>query len=229
MSGTNLLSSTNNSTSRTNVTFIPSDILENLAELYSIIVAIDKLEKLFLKDNVSDKTYTIQMNKLLAQYKILLSDERTRSAFGDDLEFFIKKYNIRGCSNAINRLQRGIPATIEHFSGGSTTSDSNSNGTTTINAKGVAETTGNFITVMDALKLNYRSKEQLHPLMSDLLLSINKVLGNNSGKYQERSKLVEWIVKINKLKIDECLTDNEVREMLFDLDTAYKGFYSLLD
>ena len=94
------------------------------------------------------------------------------------------------------------------------------------NGKSVAEATGNFITLIDALKLNYRAKDQLHPLMAELLLSINKV---SRQDFEYRQKLVDWIVKINKMKADEQLTDSEIRELIFDLDIAYKNFYTLLE
>lgn len=110
-----------------------------------------------------------------------------------------------------------------------------------INSKHVAEATGNFITVMDAIKLNYRAKDQLHPLLAELLLSINRIGGlhsndmSNGEKGSDRTfgenkkKLVEWIVKINKMKMSEELDEKEAKELLFDLDIAYKSFFAMLN
>lgn len=81
----------------------------------------------------------------------------------------------------------------------------------------------------------------MHPLLAELLLSINRVTplqrnntqgdqdtaGSQSGEGNKK-KLVEWIVKINKMKIDQELDDKDAKELLFDLDVAYKNFYSLL-
>lgn len=205
------------------------ETLEGVADVYSIIVALDYVEKAYLRDSISSTHYTQSANKLLAQYKTYMSMPDISEYVGD-LHDFKEKYNIIA-SNAITRLERGIPVTVEHAIDIDTNNDG-SNGSLEsksqggkYNAKNVAEATGNFITVMDALKLNYKAKDQLHPLMAELLLSINRVTNHD---FENRSKLVEWIVKINKMKVEETLDEHEVRELLFILNQAYKSFYSLL-
>ena len=79
---------------------------------------------------------------------------------------------------------------------------------------------------MDALKLNYNAKDQLHPLLAELLISINRVTRDD---FENRSKLIDWIVRINKLSIGDTLTETQIRELLFDLELAYKSIYALLD
>ena len=210
------------------VSFKEKETIESLSDIYSIIVAIDQVEKAYLKDSISNEEYTSTVNKLLIQYRTYLSNgnDDLQRQFGD-LEKFKEKFNILA-PNAITRLERGIPVTVEHAIESNTLGgnfDSFSSAVKSNNGKFIAEATGNFITVMDALKLNYRAKDQLHPLMAGLLLSINKVTQFN---FENRAKLIEWIVKINKLKVDAILTENEARELLFDLDLAYKTFYTLL-
>ena len=143
------------------------------------------------------------------------------------------------------------------------TSNANANANKTqISSRAVAEATGNFITCMDALKLNYKAKDQLYPLLSDLVTSINIIHNDDddddddeeeeeeenddsdneedggSGKIQNakhkldfegRGKLVEWLIKLNHMKVDDELTEDQVRQLLFDLDTAYKHFYTSLE
>ncbi|CCE64702.1 hypothetical protein TPHA_0I01980 [Tetrapisispora phaffii CBS 4417] len=214
------------------ITLEEKENIESLADIYSIIITTDNVEKAYLKDSISNEEYTTYINKLLVQYKTYLSEGNTNllTQFGD-LTAFKDKYDIIA-PNAITRLERGIPVTVEHAL--EPTRDRNSDGDenhssqTIINTnsgKDIAEATGNFITVMDALKLNYRAKDQLHPLMSELLLSINKV---TRSEFKNRSKLVEWIVKINKMKMKDLLSEDEARELLFELDLAYKAFYTLL-
>lgn len=201
-----------------------------LSEIYSVIIALDLVEKAYLKDSITNVQYTNSANKLLAQYKTYMNNEDVRREFVD-LEHFKTKYDIVA-SNAITRLERGIPITVEHAildseeTAGSNVSGGLSQKNGGYNGKDVAEATGNFITVMDALKLNYKAKDQLHPLLAELLLSINKVTKND---FENRNKLINWIVKINKMKVEDVLTDTEIRELLFDLDLAYKSFYSLLE
>lgn len=199
------------------------EVMDTLTEIYSIIITLDQVEKAYLKDNINSNQYTTTVYKLLAQYNTYLSNEDIARRF-IDLQHFKQKWNINA-PNAITRIEKGIPVTVEHG-----IDDSNSKNMESkiqkFSGKRVAEATGNFITIMDALKLNYRAKDQLHPLISELLLSINRV---SSQDFEHRNKLVEWIVKINKMKINESLNDDEIRELLFDLDVAYKSFYTLLE
>lgn len=211
------------------------ELIETLSEIYSIIITIDQIEKLYLKDIISDESeYTTLINKLLAQYNTLIAnnerDPDFKSRFGSSINDFAKKYNIIA-SNGVIRLEKGIPMTTEHNNGSGNKNNNGSNNST--NNKSVAEATGNFITIMDAIKLNYRTKEQLHPLLAELLLSINRTATTATGKdingAEDKKKLVEWIVKINRMTIDDQLDEKDAKELLFDLDVAYKNFYSMLN
>ncbi|SCU84956.1 LADA_0D04874g1_1 [Lachancea dasiensis] len=197
---------------------------ETLAEIYSLVVVLDQVEKAYLRDCLSGSEYTTIVNKLLAQYKTYLDNDDVQKEFGD-LRTFKEKYNI-SASNAITRIERGMPVTVEHGIRSEQDTSASLSGSAQFSGKAVAEATGNFITVMDALKLNYRAKDQLHPLMSELLLSINRV---SSQDFEHRQSLVDWIVKVNKMRVAEKLTEDDARELLFCLESAYKNFYTLLE
>lgn len=70
------------------------DLLESLAEIYSIVLTLDGLEKAFNKDSVTEVEYTELCNRLLRQYKSNLSDTRISREFGD-LETFKARWNVR--------------------------------------------------------------------------------------------------------------------------------------
>lgn len=206
---------------------------EALAEIYSIIVTLDKLEKAFLKDSISHNEYTPACMRLLAQYNILLKNEQVAEEFGD-LDSFKAKYNM-SYANATARLRVGIPATVEHetttavtrSSSGTSTPISNSGAATSnVSSKAVAEATGNFITTMDGLKLNFRAKDQLHPLLSELMQSLNRV---TTANFEGRAKIVEWLITLNQMKVNEELSDEQARQLMFDLDNAYKAFFTSLE
>ncbi|CAI4053393.1 hypothetical protein SKDZ_16G2060 [Saccharomyces kudriavzevii ZP591] len=212
------------------ITSKDKEIIETLSEIYSIIITLDHVEKAYLKDSINDSQYTNTVDKLLKQFKVYLNSQNKDeiNKHFQSLEAFSNKYNITA-SNAITRLERGIPITAEHAISTSIPTPSGEQGSSNdrkFNAKNVAEATGNFITVMDALKLNYNAKDQLHPLLAELLLSINRVTRDD---FENRSKLIDWIVRINKLSIGDALNETQIRELLFDLDLAYKSFYALLD
>lgn len=84
---------------------------------------------------------------------------------------------------ALHRLLLGVPATIEHAS-------EPSEGSGAETGKWVAETTQSFITFMDALKLNLRAKDQLHPFLTELMSGYTRFRG--SGEWEGRGKILGW-------------------------------------
>lgn len=211
---------------------------ESVAELYSIIVAINALEKGYIKDEfVHDEDYyTNTTTRFIRQFNLILEDDEVNRQFGD-LDSFVKKFHL-DCPLAVKRIQIGTPATIEQpkdnnkeqdTSEGKNTSTKEpippqSTGTSGTQAKAVAEATGAFITLMDAIKLNYNTKEQLHPLLSDIVTTTNGIFKDYDG----RSKLVEWLIRLNKLKFEDTLSEDDLKEFLWDVDSAYKGFFAKL-
>ncbi|KAG5361915.1 Vacuolar protein sorting-associated protein 28 [Yarrowia sp. C11] len=211
---------------------------ENLAELYSIVVSLDYLEKAFLKDSVSQQEYSSICTRLLSQYNTLLKDEGVQSEFVS-LQHFKDKYGL-DCSLATQRINVGIPASVViapqaasalastsiggiDGAGGRSTPTGTEGPST---SRAVAEATGNFITCMDALKLNYSATDQLHPLLGDLMTSLGKVTNKD---FSGRDKIVKWLITLNNMKATESITDDQSRQLLFDLDNAYKGFFAELD
>jgi ESCRT-I complex subunit VPS28 len=70
------------------------DLQESLAELFSIIVTLDELEKAFLKDAVPESDYTEICERSLRQYKALLADETIAKEF-QGLEEFKARWEVR--------------------------------------------------------------------------------------------------------------------------------------
>lgn len=64
-----------------------------MAELFSIIVTLDELEKAFLKDAVPEEEYTEICERSLRQYKALLTDDAIAREFGD-IEQFKAKWDV---------------------------------------------------------------------------------------------------------------------------------------
>ncbi|KAK9462326.1 vacuolar protein sorting-associated [Lipomyces oligophaga] len=210
------------------------DLYESLAEIYAIIVTLDFVEKGYVKDTISQAQYTTICSRLLAQYSTILKNQDVANEF-QDLDSFRRQYDIEYPS-AIARLRVGIPATVENPiepshpvqpepSSVTATQSNSSSISPAASARAAADATGNFITFMDALKLNYKAKDQLHPLLGELMLSLNAV---TTKDFEGRSKIVEWLIKLNGMKATDEITDEEARELLFDVDHAYKSFYKTL-
>ncbi|KAH0609474.1 uncharacterized protein H6S33_012960 [Morchella sextelata] len=198
------------------------ELNESLAEIYSIIVTLDFLEKAYIKDSINQGVYTPTCLRLLGQYKTLLKSPGVASAFVD-LETFKREYDIEYPS-ATERLKIGVPATFEQPTHTSTTSANTS--APAISAKAAAEATQNFITFMDALRLSYTAKDQLHPLLSDVITAVNNVTG--AKEFEGRQNIVKWLIVLNQMGAGDEIDENQGRQMLFDIENAYNEFYKNL-
>lgn len=70
------------------------DLNDSLAEIYSIIITLDGLEKAYIKDSIPEGEYTDLCGRLLKQYKSNLSDENVAREFVD-LETFKRTWDVR--------------------------------------------------------------------------------------------------------------------------------------
>ncbi|KAF8232724.1 ESCRT-1 complex, Vps28 subunit [Tricholoma matsutake] len=182
-----------------------------LGTLYGITVALDYLERAFVRDSITAAQYSPACTRLIAQYKTML---RLVGDSVPSIEEFMTKYRMDHPA-ALHRLKVGVPATVEHSSeAGPETS------------KWVAETTQSFITFMDALKLRMRAKDQLYPLLQELVTSFSRFKGNKD--WEGRSRMVGWLIALNAMKASEEITEEQSRQLLFDVDHAYAEFFQSL-
>ncbi len=70
------------------------DLHESLAEIYSIIITLDALEKAYMRDSIRESEYTETCDRLLRQYKRNLADDTVAAAFSD-LESFKLEWDVR--------------------------------------------------------------------------------------------------------------------------------------
>ena len=64
---------------------------------------------------------------------------------------------------------------------------------------------------MDALKLNLRAKDQLHPFLSDLMAGYSRFKG--SGEWEGRGKILGWLIELNGMKASEEITEEQSRQV----------------
>mmetsp|Transcript_23273 Transcript_23273/g.32897 ORF Transcript_23273/g.32897 Transcript_23273/m.32897 type:complete len:217 (-) Transcript_23273:138-788(-) len=189
---------------------------DNLADLFSIIMACEHLEKAYVRDACSSDEYTTACKKLIAQFKTL------KESLGEqvpDIYSFMRKYNMN-CPAAANRFKVGVPATIYH--GGSQSSEDKGRDLHVFHA------VQHFITTMDSLKLEMRAVDELHPNMSDLMDTIQKV-PNLPADHTSKEKVKTWLVILNGMRAAEELDDEQVRQMSMDLDIAYNAFHKFVE
>ncbi|TAQ86597.1 hypothetical protein B7494_g5073 [Chlorociboria aeruginascens] len=193
------------------------DLQDSLAEVFSIIITLDELEKAYLKDAIPESDYTETCDRLLKQYKAILTDETVAREF-KDLETFKNKWDME-VPRATERIRIGLPSTVTAPSLNASTAGTNGSGTL------ILEATQDFITFLDALKLGLLAKDQLHPLLSDVIQSVNKVTDQD---FEGRGKIVQWLIALNQMKATEEVSEDQARELELDMNSAYQGFKATL-
>ncbi|KAK3393716.1 ESCRT-1 complex, Vps28 subunit [Podospora didyma] len=196
------------------------DLQDSLAEIFSIIVTLDELEKAFLKDAIPEADYTEICERSLKQYKSLVADDTVAKAFVG-LEEFKAEWDLE-VPRATERIRVGMPSTAVTTSSGVASTPSaagNTSGTL------ILEATQDFITFLDALRLGLFAKDQLHPLLTDVIQSVNKVTDRD---FENRGKIVQWLITLNQMKATEEVSEDQARELELDINSAYQGFKSTL-
>ena len=70
------------------------------------------------------------------------------------------------------------------------------------------------------------SKDALHPLLVELIQSVNEV---TLEEFQGRPKILNWLIRLNAMRAQEELSEGEARELMFEMEGAYAGFKKTLD
>lgn len=84
-----------------------------------------------------------------------------------------------------------------------------------------------FITLMDKLRLEIRAMDELHPELSDLVDTMNR-LSILPADFDGKQKVTEWLATLNSMQASDELSESQVRQLLFDLDSAYNAFNKVL-
>lgn len=183
---------------------------DNQANLYAVINTLQQLEKAYIRDGVTPKEYTGACSKLLVQYKAAFGQVK-----GDEfptLEVFVRKYRLN-CPAALDRIKEDRPITIKDDKGNT--------------SKCIADIVSLFITLMDKLRLEIRAMDDLHPELRDLVDTMNR-LSILPPNYEGKQKVTDWLNTLNGMKASDELSEEQVRQLLFDLDTAYSEFNKTL-
>lgn len=89
------------------------DLVDSLAEIYSIIRTLDGLEKAYIKDALPEAEYSEICSKLLKQYKSILNDDTVSNEFVD-LDTFCRAWDVRtvglACNCETDRPRSNAPA-----------------------------------------------------------------------------------------------------------------------
>jgi len=184
--------------------------IDNLAELFAVINTLQCLEKAYIKDSVQAKEYTLSCSKLLVQFKAAFKQVQ-----GDEyptLESFMSKYRLDAPA-ALERIKEDRPITIKDDKGNT--------------SKLIAEIVALFITLMDKLKLEMRSMDDLHGELKDLSDNLGR-LSLLPADWQSREKINTWLTTLSAMQASEELSEVQARQFSFDLETGYNDFNKIL-
>lgn len=192
------------------------EMFANLEELCAIIKATEKVERAYIRDIISPSEYEIECQKLIAHFKTLSS---TLKGTILNIERFMETYRM-DCPAALNRLVvSGVPATEEHRAAATALAP----GVVII----VGESVRDFITAMDASKLEYKAVDEIHPQLSSLMTSLDKLCVLPSD-FEAKTNVREWLGRLSKMGASDELTEQRLRQLLFDLDSSYNSFMAAL-
>lgn len=191
---------------------------DDFATLYALARTLEKLERAYVRSSVDAGTYERACMDLVAKFKTLR--EVTLDSV-PDLDRFFATYGAH-VPSAKRRLEAGVPATYEHRA--TRTTDEERRG----EAKAVADATHCFIGVMDTLKLDMRAKDQVGPALGDLLLALCKV-SRLPSDFEGIRCARKWLMRLDGMRASESLSDEETREILYELESAYSVFMQQLE
>lgn len=69
--------------------------------------------------------------------------------------------------------------------------------------------------------------DELHPELRDLVDTMNR-LSLIPESFEGKDKVTSWLNTLNAMQASDELTESQVRQLLFDLESSYAAFNNLL-
>lgn len=183
---------------------------DNMAELFAVVKTLQALEKAYIKDCVTPNEYTAACSRLLVQFKAAL--KQVQGGEIGNIDDFCRKFRL-DCPLAMERIREDRPITIKDDKG-------NLN-------RCIADIVSLFITVMDKLRLEIRAMDEIHPELRELLETMSR-MSSLPPDFEGRQKVQQWLQTLSAMSASDELDDSQVRQMLFDLESAYNAFNRFL-
>ncbi|GAB6028913.1 Vacuolar protein-sorting-associated protein 28 [Chamberlinius hualienensis] len=183
---------------------------DNMADLFAVINTIQFLEKAYIKDCITPKEYTAACSKLLVQYKAAF--KQVKSDEFPNVEAFTKKFRL-DCPAAMERIKEDRPITIKDDKGNT--------------SKCIADIVSLFITVMDKLRLEIKAMDELQPDLKELKETMSR-LSIIPADFEGIAKVSDWLQTMLSMQASDELTESQVRQLIFDLESSYNAFNRLL-
>ncbi|XP_045865785.1 vacuolar protein sorting-associated protein 28 homolog isoform X2 [Meles meles] len=84
-----------------------------------------------------------------------------------------------------------------------------------------------FITVMDKLRLEIRAMDEIQPDLRELMETMHR-MSHLPPDFEGRQTVSQWLQTLSGMSASDELDDSQVRQLLFDLESAYNAFNRFL-
>ncbi|CAH2261156.1 jg17189 [Pararge aegeria aegeria] len=84
-----------------------------------------------------------------------------------------------------------------------------------------------FITLMDKLRLEFRAMDMIQPELRDLRDTMDR-LEMLPEDFEGKLKVQEWLDKLSEMSASDELSEAQVRQLVFDLESSYGAFNKFL-
>jgi ESCRT-I complex subunit VPS28 len=206
--------------------------VDYLADMYAAVLCLERLERAHNRDLVHTEEYNKVLEKTLNRIKNIENQLNVAASSGlrySGLDDFLQTYGVaQACGAARARLIENARLEAERNAAREkqqSEAEKQKNAPVGPNPTSVLQAAQHFITLMDCLKLNQRSTDQLYPLILDLLNAVKRV----HPQFDQLPRLTNWVTLLDSMKASDELNDEQMREFLFDVERGYNGFYRYLD
>ena len=217
------------------VSIAPSErhSVDYVADLYSVLVTLEKLEKAHHCDLVPEEQYRTSIRRLLDKYNAIIAQLKEgvetpgvtgTGKLAEQVGLYFTNPDGKGLDRFIAEFTIPCPAARARIQGKVVPSSQETSTGPVVDPKVVLEVGQHFITLMDSVKLQQTAVDQLHPILSDLLASLRLA----APEFEGLEKLNQWFERLNKMHASDQLDDRDTRELAFDLDRSYQNFHRFL-
>ena len=117
------------------------------------------------------------------------------------------------CPAALERIREDRPITIKDDKGNT--------------SKVIASAVALFITLMDKLRMEQRSMDDLYQDIKDLDDDLDRLSILPDG-FEGRVKVNSWLKILSDMEASDEISETQSRQMLFDLDSSYNAMQKIL-
>ena len=119
----------------------------------------------------------------------------------------------------LQRLKAGVSAIVEHKVGGADPEKK---------VALVQEATQFFITALDGLKLGMKAVDQIYGPLKDVWTALSALGDILPADFSGSKQVQKWVSKLMAMRANDELSEEDLRQMQFDLEDAYANFSKAL-